>query len=217
MVAVPKVIIFCDEKSTEIANSIAATLLSEFGIADVTTRLTSSPTDRLLTTIHNVAEESVVFVVLEEEGSSCPSSSSSLLIDLIERESHSPVLSLPASCNSIITGALRIAKLYALSMDEVKASILQHLSSQRQAKLVNDIQIHTKSDFYKRKIEVAFDSNVQITGDAVEFHGETGVTPTRMTGKVRDRYDLGDKLALVTTDRQSGFDRMLAKVPFKVS
>jgi phosphoribosylaminoimidazole-succinocarboxamide synthase len=36
-----------------------------------------------------------------------------------------------------------------------------------------------------------------------------------MVGKVRDRYDLSDKLALVTTDRQSGFDRMLAKVPFK--
>ena len=45
-------------------------------------------------------------------------------------------------------------------------------------------------------------------------------------GKVRDRYDLSPstddksekdgKLALVTTDRQSGFDRMLAKVPFKV-
>ena len=36
-----------------------------------------------------------------------------------------------------------------------------------------------------------------------------------MVGKVRDRYDLSDKLALVTTDRQSGFDRMLAKVPYK--
>jgi len=36
-----------------------------------------------------------------------------------------------------------------------------------------------------------------------------------MLGKVRDRYDLDDKLALVTTDRQSGFDRMLAKVPYK--
>ena len=37
----------------------------------------------------------------------------------------------------------------------------------------------------------------------------------RIVGKVRDRYDLGEKLALITTDRQSGFDRMLAKVPFK--
>lgn len=34
-------------------------------------------------------------------------------------------------------------------------------------------------------------------------------------GKVRDRYDLGDQLLLVTTDRQSAFDRQLALVPCK--
>ena len=35
--------------------------------------------------------------------------------------------------------------------------------------------------------------------------------------KVRDTYDTGDKLVLVTTDRQSAFDRILASVPFKGS
>ncbi|MHB1946640.1 MAG: phosphoribosylaminoimidazolesuccinocarboxamide synthase [Gammaproteobacteria bacterium] len=34
-------------------------------------------------------------------------------------------------------------------------------------------------------------------------------------GKVRDTYDLGDKLVLITTDRQSAFDRVLASVPYK--
>lgn len=34
-------------------------------------------------------------------------------------------------------------------------------------------------------------------------------------GKVRDTYDLGDQLILITTDRLSAFDRMLAAVPFK--
>lgn len=34
-------------------------------------------------------------------------------------------------------------------------------------------------------------------------------------GKVRDTYDLGDQLILVTTDRQSAFDRLLASVPYK--
>lgn len=34
-------------------------------------------------------------------------------------------------------------------------------------------------------------------------------------GKVRDTYDLGDTLILVTTDRQSAFDRLLACVPYK--
>ncbi|MFB0516877.1 MAG: phosphoribosylaminoimidazolesuccinocarboxamide synthase [Candidatus Neomarinimicrobiota bacterium] len=38
---------------------------------------------------------------------------------------------------------------------------------------------------------------------------------TRIAGKVRDTYDLGDRLILVTTDRQSAFDRILAAIPFK--
>jgi phosphoribosylaminoimidazole-succinocarboxamide synthase len=34
-------------------------------------------------------------------------------------------------------------------------------------------------------------------------------------GKVRDRYDIGDAFMLITTDRQSAFDRVLATIPFK--
>jgi phosphoribosylaminoimidazole-succinocarboxamide synthase len=34
-------------------------------------------------------------------------------------------------------------------------------------------------------------------------------------GKVRDVYDLTDSLLIITTDRQSAFDRILASVPFK--
>lgn len=37
----------------------------------------------------------------------------------------------------------------------------------------------------------------------------------RRQGKVRDTYDLGDRVVIVTTDRQSAFDRLLAAVPFK--
>ena len=45
---------------------------------------------------------------------------------------------------------------------------------------------------------------------------ETSLTSgSRRTGKVRDQYDLGDKVALITTDRQSAFDRVLASIPFK--
>lgn len=32
---------------------------------------------------------------------------------------------------------------------------------------------------------------------------------------MRDTYDCGDCLVIVTTDRQSAFDRLLASVPFK--
>ena len=34
-------------------------------------------------------------------------------------------------------------------------------------------------------------------------------------GKVRDTYELDDKLILITTDRLSAFDRSLALIPFK--
>jgi phosphoribosylaminoimidazole-succinocarboxamide synthase len=34
-------------------------------------------------------------------------------------------------------------------------------------------------------------------------------------GKVRDQYKLNGSLALITTDRQSAFDRVLASIPFK--
>jgi len=34
-------------------------------------------------------------------------------------------------------------------------------------------------------------------------------------GKVRDIYDLGDKLLIITTDRISAFDRVLTTIPFK--
>lgn len=40
--------------------------------------------------------------------------------------------------------------------------------------------------------------------------------PGKYAGKVRDTYDAGDgRLLLVTTDRQSGFDRYLGAIPFK--
>ncbi len=37
----------------------------------------------------------------------------------------------------------------------------------------------------------------------------------KITGKVRDTYLLEDKLVLITTDRLSAFDRVLASIPFK--
>lgn len=37
----------------------------------------------------------------------------------------------------------------------------------------------------------------------------------KRAGKVRDTYDAGDKLILVTTDRLSAFDRILAAIPYK--
>ena len=57
--------------------------------------------------------------------------------------------------------------------------------------------------------------------EKISRHIDYCLTSTNLTsdeyykGKVRDRYDLGEKLALITTDRQSAFDRVLASIPFK--
>ena len=34
-------------------------------------------------------------------------------------------------------------------------------------------------------------------------------------GKVRDVYDLGDKLLMITSDRVSAFDKVLSTIPYK--
>lgn len=37
----------------------------------------------------------------------------------------------------------------------------------------------------------------------------------KKSGKVRDQYEFDNKIILITTDRQSAFDRVLASIPFK--
>jgi phosphoribosylaminoimidazole-succinocarboxamide synthase len=61
-----------------------------------------------------------------------------------------------------------------------------------------------------------------IPGDVISKHLSSCLDDTSYLGlpgfrkgKVRDSYDFGDKLILITTDRQSAFDRVLANVPFK--
>ncbi|CAM9947115.1 unnamed protein product, partial [Discosporangium mesarthrocarpum] len=71
-----------------------------------------------------------------------------------------------------------------------------------------------KTKGYLDRIEGAFaDSGHCIA----ETHLDNGLVPyqTRHIGKVRDTYVCDDAVVLVTTDRQSAFDRQLARVPFK--
>ena len=42
-----------------------------------------------------------------------------------------------------------------------------------------------------------------------------GFLGPKIAGKVRDIYDLGDRLVLITTDRHSSFDRIIAHIPWK--
>ncbi len=61
-----------------------------------------------------------------------------------------------------------------------------------------------------------------VTSDIIKNNLNNCITDTSFLnlpgfrkGKVRDSFDLGDQLVLITTDRQSAFDRILASVPFK--
>ena len=110
---------------------------------------------------------------------------------------------------SVQTLALRIAKFCALASpneDALSAKVSKAVLAQRQALAVEDAQVKTKSPFYLETIHGRMGK--QITGDDVQVEG-------RQRGKVRDRYMQGNQVALVTTDRQSGFDRQLAQVPYK--
>ena len=62
------------------------------------------------------------------------------------------------------------------------------------------------TEHYKARIKAEIDNTL------TETNLQSG---TKKIGKVRDQYDLGDKIALITTDRQSAFDRVLASIPFK--
>ncbi len=59
---------------------------------------------------------------------------------------------------------------------------------------------------YKKAIEAAL--SYTLTETDLEWG-------RKYQGKVRDTYDLADKMVIVTTDRQSAFDRYLAAVPYK--
>jgi len=52
----------------------------------------------------------------------------------------------------------------------------------------------------------------ELKNTLVETHFPAGV---KRSGKVRDQYDIRDRVILITTDRQSAFDRVLASIPFK--
>ena len=69
-----------------------------------------------------------------------------------------------------------------------------------------EIEPITINDTYRKIIEQNIDHCLVET--AIKY-------PRDYSGKVRDRFDLGNSYALVTTDRQSAFDRILASIPLQ--
>lgn len=179
------------------AEIVAQELSNRYAIGDVTIRSSSAPIDRLLS-ISYESTTNVVWVFW--------SGSSLAAAGLVQQESPYPVLEVEetASPKEI---AWDIAKWCSLGCDVVAARVRRATMERRQAKLVDDAQLQTQSWKYQQAIAQCFDQKLQVTGSGMA---------SAIEGKVRDRIELNEqRLALVTTDRQSGFDRHLALVPFK--
>jgi hypothetical protein len=134
---------------------------------------------------------------------------------ILEAETEFPVLIIDRATTPE-SAALTIAKWFSLSSSHVRAKVRAEVTSRRLARLTGDAQLRTSSFRYATAIAACHDTNRTVTGDGVSLPGKQ-----RIRGKVRDRYvavspaQKEDVLAIVTTDRQSGFDRMLAQVPYK--
>lgn len=195
----PRVFILLSvEDLTGYSRNVCQVLATTYGIFDVVVRSAQVPSDRLLREMEG-SNDPTLFV--------CLGNTSSTSSALLESEGSTPIITLQSTADPSLT-ALSIAKCCSLASPEIRATVKRVVQSIRQARLVQDAQYRTQSLKYMSNIQACYDQKQQITGEHV------GV-PDRIRGKVRDRYVGNKYLALVTTDRQSGFDRQLAQVPFK--
>jgi len=211
MLKSPKVVILCNSNGNrtktdrerehlEFANSVLEFLSTTLDICDASIRITDhSLLPSILESISN--ENNVVFATVGDGDD--PSLKFSL-----ECMSSSPFVVL--NVTDVEISALRIGKIVGLVDEIVKKKVEEFMRKKNLSIILLDYELKHQSWFYRSKISTVYESKSQITGIKVKLDGVE-----KKSGKVRDQYDLGDKLALVTTDRQSGFDRMLALVPYK--
>ncbi|KAK4440372.1 Phosphoribosylaminoimidazole-succinocarboxamide synthase, chloroplastic [Sesamum alatum] len=96
----------------------------------------------------------------------------------------------------------------------ISASSSPSTSSGQPPKPSHPLDLQTNSD---RKNDLMNPIKASLSNCLSETHLDLTIPAlkSKTRGKVRDIYDGGDYLVLVTTDRQSAFDRVLASIPFK--
>lgn len=117
--------------------------------------------------------------------------------------------------------ALMAAKIFALSNPDICEKVASLQKANRDKLLIDDAQ--TVTNAYLPSIATVRQKHRTTSETSPELvfgSGKSHVITANRVGKVRDQYDFvsstGQKcVALVTTDRQSAFDRVLAAVPFK--
>ena len=177
------------------ADIVARLLAVKYDVLDVTIRSSESPIDRFFTSFD--PEIKVVWIFYSGSSS----------YHLVQEVSPYPVLEVSAEREPKAI-AWTVAKWCALECEAVGRRVHQAANERRQVKLIEDAQLQTKSFKYHQAMSIVFDRGLQITGENIGLEAKRG--------KVRDRIEVDDNtIALVTTDRQSGFDRQLALVPYK--
>ncbi|WMV11001.1 hypothetical protein MTR67_004386 [Solanum verrucosum] len=86
------------------------------------------------------------------------------------------------------------------------------MSSQQQNPLP---QVALTNNDHKEELMSAIKSSISNCLSETHLDLTVPQLKSKIRGKVRDIYDGGDYLVMVTTDRQSAFDRILASIPFK--
>jgi hypothetical protein len=158
-----------------------------------------------------ISKFGLVNVAIQERQEEVAYDSYERVEDLIDNVGSKPevwVLLGPSELQSILEAKASVP-VHCATNNQSPADIALEINKLWQKKLLKDAQLRTSSPKYVQAIAKSCDEGLQITGNVPL--GE--IMPIQ--GKVRDRYEGTSKLALVTTDRQSGFDRMLALVPFK--
>ncbi|CAH1443319.1 unnamed protein product [Lactuca virosa] len=102
-------------------------------------------------------------------------------------------------------------KIAQLSKRLPKISIVMATKQQEDGLSLNALTSSDRRD----EVMVAAKSSLSNCLSETNLHLTIPSLKSKTRGKVRDIYDGGDYLVLVTTDRQSAFDRVLASIPFK--
>jgi phosphoribosylaminoimidazole-succinocarboxamide synthase len=179
------------------AQQLCDKLTSQFSLTDTELRSAHVSTQRFLSD----DDKPLLLVVLKD-------SANAVTPDFANEPF--PCLSFQTSLDTPDTAALQIAKVCSLASPRIRRCLKTMAHNTEQKYLIEDVQLRTQSLSYAGKLANCFDEAMQITGDKIQC-----TVAERKSGKVRDRYEGTSKLALVTTDRQSGFDRQLAVVPYK--
>jgi SAICAR synthetase len=209
-----------EARRSSLLNDLRALGVDSTANCQVHVRSTNVPQDRFHQRTNESQQPEQALVVVW----ACKTSSTALYL---KEHSSCPVIFLDDDDdkstndhNGAVAPALVIAKFVSLySPTIVGAKVRRRVEAMRQAALVEDSKLMVES--YVATIAECYDTSRQITGDAIIMLGdEAEGLYQRFRGKVRDRWESSASphiCAMVTTDRQSGFDRQLAIVPYKGS